>query len=57
MKFLIINGPNLNLLGRREPDIYGYENLQDIGGDYQKERSELLKRNNLDTKQEDMWND
>ena len=30
MKFLIINGPNLNLLGRREPDIYGYESLQDI---------------------------
>ena len=30
MKLLIVNGPNLNLLGEREPDVYGKETLQDL---------------------------
>lgn len=30
MKLLIINGPNLNLLGRREPEIYGNMSFEDF---------------------------
>ena len=30
MKFLIINGPNINMLGIREPDIYGAQNYDNL---------------------------
>lgn len=40
-KFLVIHGPNLNLLGLREPEIYGKDTLSDINNKIQKKASEL----------------
>ncbi len=37
MKILIVNGPNLDLLGRREPAVYGTTTLDDIAASLRKE--------------------
>lgn len=46
MKLLILNGPNLNLLGTRDPDHYGHASLEDIAEDLQSSytRAELIFR-------------
>ena len=36
MKIVIINGPNLNLLGKREPQIYGTQSMEQILVDIQR---------------------
>jgi 3-dehydroquinate dehydratase-2 len=41
MKLLIINGPNLNLLGTRESDVYGTKTLEEINKSLEKLANEL----------------
>jgi len=43
-KFLVIHGPNLNLLGKRKPEIYGNMNLAKINDEIRK----FAKKNNFE---------
>ena len=49
MKILIVNGPNLNMLGRRQPEIYGSDTMEscldDLRGRYEEIELEYYQSN------------
>ncbi|GEA52064.1 3-dehydroquinate dehydratase [Vibrio inusitatus NBRC 102082] len=40
-RVLLLNGPNLNLLGKREPEVYGHATLNDIVNNLHKQAEQL----------------
>ena len=40
-KIMVIHGPNLNMLGKREPDVYGTATLDDVNKMLEKRAAEL----------------
>ena len=55
MKILVLNGPNLNLLGTREPEVYGTNTLEDIENSLQS--LALKNSNNIDFYQSNSENE
>ena len=41
MRILVLHGPNLNLLGSREPGLYGRDTLSEIDADLQQQAERL----------------
>jgi 3-dehydroquinate dehydratase-2 len=40
-KIMVVHGPNLNMLGKREPEVYGTTTLDDINGMLERRAAEL----------------